>query len=258
MVTPGVRCDRISLMSVVRLFVLAVILTSVILLSGCTKTSNKQAENGTRQASSFSFENPKKSAHWESNTPAHGSILAGVPINAVLDFNFDLAKPSAISVVHEGKDYGSGETIIDDNKLAMRRFIDKNAPDGLYTVSYRACWPDGSCHDGYFQFAIDRRGAEGFSDLRGKSEVSVSLAQIAFSPQKMRISPGTRVIWTSDDDVTHYVNSDSHPAHTYFPDQNSEALEKGDSYSVVFKTAGIYPYHCSAHADSMSGLIIVE
>ena len=44
-----------------------------------------------------------------------------MPINVVIDFNFDLAAPSEIKILTGGKDYSEGETVIDENKLAMRR-----------------------------------------------------------------------------------------------------------------------------------------
>ena len=204
------------------------------------------------------FSNPKKSAHYESNTPAHGSVLAGVPINVVIDFNFDLAKPSEIKILKDGTDYGVEETIIDDNKLAMRRAMKTDAPDGVYKVEYKACWPDGSCHDGYFQFAVDRSLAGAFEDLRGTPEVTIRMRDILFNPRDVKISPGTKVTWENDDEVEHYVNTETHPAHTYFQDQNSRAIKKGENFSVVFDKPGAYPYHCSAHASVMTGNILVE
>ncbi|MBI3109799.1 cupredoxin domain-containing protein [Candidatus Daviesbacteria bacterium] len=212
----------------------------------------------------YVFENPKKSAHFESNTPAHGMVLAGIPINVVIDFNFDLAKPSEIKILKDPSassgqvDYGVGETAIDDNKLAMRRNMDPNSPDGLYKVEYKACWPDSSCHDGNFQFAIDRSLGAGFTDMTNKKETEIKLSQIMFDPQNIKISKGTKVTWINDDGVEHYINTDSHPAHTYYIAQNSKALKKGESYSIVFERNGIYLYHCSAHADSMVGNILVE
>ena len=200
----------------------------------------------------------KKSAHYESNTPAHGSVLAGVPVNVVIDFNFDLAEGSSISIKAGDKEYGAGETVIDSNKLAMRRDMDVNAPDGLYTVNYIACWPDGSCHDGHFQFNIDRTKGDAYEDLRNKNEVTVKLSEISFKPRNIRISRGTKVNWVNEDEVIHYVNTDAHPSHTYYPEQNSRALKKGDTFSITFDKAGAYPYHCSAHARVMTGTIIVE
>jgi plastocyanin len=206
----------------------------------------------------YSFELPKKSAHYETNTPAHEAVLAGVPINVVIDFNFDLAPPSSISIMSNGKEYATGDTVIDESLLALRRPMAPDAPDGLYTVNYNACWPDGSCHDGHFQFAIDRSSTAGFTDMRSTAEVKVAMADISFSPRDVRISRSTRVTWQNNDDTVHYVNTDPHPAHTYYPPQNSRGLNKGETFSVVFDQPGIYPYHCSAHAGIMTGNILVD
>ncbi len=213
----------------------------------------------------YQFGNPKKSAHYESNTPAHGAVLAGRPLNIVIDFNFDLAKPSEIKIqprCEAGEncqevEYGEGETVIDKNKLAMRQKVVESIPDGIYTVNYNACWPDGSCHDGNFEFAIDRTLAENYADFRGQKEVKISMKEIKFLPEKIRVDSGTKVTWTNDDMVDHYVNTDSHPAHTYFPEQNSKLLAKGQTHTVTFNTPGIYPYHCSAHT-IMTGSVLVE
>lgn len=204
------------------------------------------------------FSNPKKSAHYEGNTPEHGATLAGVPLNVVIDFNFDLAQGSKIEIVMGRKDYGIGETVVDKNKLAMRRKMDASSPDGLYTVSYKACWADGTCHDGQFQFKIDRSLANGFVDMTGQKEVTINLQNTAFSPARVKISKGTKVTWRNLDGVVHTVNTDSHPGHTYYLNQNSENLSKGDSYSVTFSDAGVYPYHCTPHASIMRGQILVE
>ncbi|MDP3973716.1 MAG: plastocyanin/azurin family copper-binding protein [Candidatus Daviesbacteria bacterium] len=204
------------------------------------------------------FNDPKKSAHYESNTPEHGSVLVGVPINVVINFNFDLAPPSSISIAMNGKEYGLDETIIDDNKLSMRRKMNPNSPDGVYTVNYNACWPDKTCHDGNFQFKIDRTQSSTYTDLTDKKEVTINLENINFEPKNIRISKGTKITWINQDEVDHYVNTESHPAHTYYPDQNSKALKNGDQFSLVFNQTGIYPYHCSAHANTMMASILVE
>ena len=80
--------------------------------SGTSTPSMKPETNGQDTQRQFTFQNPKKSAHYESNTPAHGSTLAGVPVNVIINFNFDLAKPSEIKILMAGDDYGIGETII--------------------------------------------------------------------------------------------------------------------------------------------------
>ncbi|MBI4023157.1 copper resistance protein CopC [Candidatus Berkelbacteria bacterium] len=200
----------------------------------------------------------KKAAHYESNTPEAGAILPTPPPSVVIDVNFDLATGSTIEILQNGTDYGSGETTIDGNKLALRRAMRQDAPDGVYTVTYRACWPDGSCHDGQFSFGIDRDLLTTLTDSRNTSEVTIHMSQIKFSPIELRISAGTRVTWVNDDAVAHYVNTDAHPAHTHIPTFNSTELKKGGSYSYTFTEPGAYPYHCSAHAGTMTGLIAVE
>jgi plastocyanin/methionine-rich copper-binding protein CopC len=222
-----------------------------------TAGTTPQTTTGTNGAN-HTFEAPKKSAHYESNTPAHEAVIPAPPINVVINFNFDLAPPSEISITSGGKEYGLGETVIDDGNLSMRRDMDPSAPDGLYDVNYNACWPDGSCHDGHFQFAIDHGLSSTYTDLRGQQEVTVTMTNISFQPPNIIISPGTKVTWVNDDPVEHFVNTDSHPAHTYYPQMNSRGLSQGDTFSATFTKTGYYPYHCSAHPEQMRGTIVVR
>ena len=219
-------------------------------------TSNDTAKD-TGNKAQFAFDNPKKSAHYENNTPEHGAILAAPPVRVVINFNFDLAEPSAISITKNGQEYGAGDLLIDGNKLSMRRDFARSAPDGLYKVTYKACWPDRSCHNGHFEFAVDRTRSASYEDMTGKAEVTIKMSEIMFKPQNLKISSGTKITWVNDEAVEHYVNTDSHPAHTYHPAQNSTALKQNETYALIFDMPGIYPYHCSAHADIMTGKIVV-
>jgi plastocyanin len=238
-----------------------ILLIGLVVLGGYYLLVGKEAPvpSYTKQSGEeIVFSNPKKSAHYESNTPAHGSVLASSPINIVIDFNFDLISKSSISITDTNNvEYGVGDILVDDNKLALRREV-ATLPDGLYTVNYSACWPDGSCHKGYFQFAVDHSLIENYTDMRNQDEVVIRMSDISFTPKDIRVSSGTHITWINDDDLTHYVNTDAHPSHTYHLAHNSKALAKGEEFSIVFDKAGIYPYHCSAHAHSMIGSIVVE
>lgn len=242
------------------IFIIGFLLVGGFLLLSNKMPASLQKAMSDRQPKTMQqdFVTPKKSAHYESSTPGHGSVMAAVPINVVIDVNFDLVAPSEIKIIKDGTDSGVGETVIDANKLAMRRTMNPNSPDGVYTVEYNACWPDKTCHDGYFQFAIDRTTTADYQDMTGQAEVTVSLSQIQFMPMNIKVTKGTTITWVNDDEVEHYVNTDSHPAHTYYPAQNSRALAKGQSFSNTFNTTGVYPYHCSAHEATMKGSIIVE
>ena len=88
--------------------------------------------------------------------------------------------------------------------------------------------------------------------------VEIKMSDISFMPKDVRVGKGTKVTWINEEEVGHYVNTDPHPGHDYFLEQNSKYLKKGETYSLTFDTLGIYPYHCSAHADTMVGNILVE
>ncbi|KKS22774.1 MAG: hypothetical protein UU80_C0002G0006 [candidate division WWE3 bacterium GW2011_GWA1_41_8] len=227
-------------------------------LSNTSKSESNNRIIDTSTAENLDFTNPKKSAHYETNTPAHGEILAGVPINVVIDFNFDLASPSEIKINMNGKDFGVGNTVIDDGGLSMRRAMKNDAPDGIYSVFYNACWPDGSCHNGSFQFAVNRSLSSDFSDLTNNPEVTIDMNSLQFSDEKIRISNGTKVTWNNLENVAHFINTNPHPAHSYYPVMNSRSIGQGESFSVTFNEAGIYLYHCSAHPLTMRGYILVE
>lgn len=207
---------------------------------------------------SVNFSLQKKAPHFKSSTPSHGSVVAGVPINIAIDSSMNIVTGSTISVANGKKQYGVGQTAIDPLKLSMRREINADAPDGMYVVNYKTCHQDGKCHDGKFQFLIDRKKAEKFKDFRGQTEVIVKLSKTSFKEKDIRISQGTKVTWVNEDKVEHYVNTNAHTSHTYFPPQNSGLLMKGESFSVTFDNPGIYPYHCSAHMPGMTGTILVE
>jgi plastocyanin len=214
----------------------------------------KQSQNTSTQ---FSFATPKKGAHFETSTPTHATTLAAAPVEVVINFNFDLHSKSTLKVTKDGKDYSVGSTTVDANKLTMRRKMATSVPDGVYTVTYDGCWPDGSCHDGHFQFAVDSKKLSSYTDMKNQKEVTVKLSQVKFMPMDLIVSSGTKITWVNDDSETHYINTDSHPAHTQVLGFNSKALQKGDSFSYTFTDKGAYPYHCSAHAANMTGNIVV-
>ena len=81
---------------------LVAILAATLILSGCqlkfplSKQTNPPATQITTPETEVGT--PKKSAHYESNAPEHALTLAGAPVNVVINFNFDLAKPSEIKI----------------------------------------------------------------------------------------------------------------------------------------------------------------
>lgn len=202
-----------------------------------------------------------KSPHFTDSSPVHGEVFVRAPTRVVLNFNFDLHPNSAIKITRDGTDATGGATVVGADRLNLTAPV-KDLGNGTYVVDYTACWPDGSCHQGRFAFTVDGGALAGFQDLRNKSSVTVSMQGIAFAPQKIRISAGTKVTFVNNDPVEHFVNSDPHPSHNYLPSLNSRGLAEGKTYEYTFTEKGEVHYHCSAHvlglARPMTATIIVE
>jgi amicyanin len=81
--------------------------------------------------------------------------------------------------------------------------------------------------------------------------VQANITGYKFDPGVITVAVGTTITWTNQDDVPHTVTStDKHF-------KSSGALDKGDSYSYTFTTAGTYPYYCTVHP-FMTGKVIVQ
>ncbi|MBI2965401.1 MAG: cupredoxin domain-containing protein [Chloroflexi bacterium] len=195
--------------------------------------------------------------HFVDSVPNHGDVLPQAPNSIVLSFNFNLHADSSLAVTRDGQPVTLGTRIVSANQLTMSAPVTGGTGDGVYTVTYKACWPDRSCHEGSVSFVVDSAKAGSFENMRGRSQVAIAMKDITFSPQRIVVSAGTKVTWTNDDEVVHFVNTDPHPSHNGLAALNSSALEKGQSYAFTFDKSGIYGYHCSAHTN-MTGQVLVE
>lgn len=201
----------------------------------------------------------KKTPHFVDSSPSNREVFAANPVNVVINFDFDLAGSSTISIQKDGQEIGVGMTQISDNKLTMRRELKPDLNDGVYHVNYKACWPDQSCHEGYFTFQMDSNQKSSYQNLTNQKEVTIRMTDLKFEKPKILISPNTKVTWINTENTSHYVNTDPHPSHTYFSAQNSLEIVPNAQFSVTFTQPGEYPYHCSAHVpDNMFGRIIVQ
>jgi plastocyanin len=200
----------------------------------------------------------KKAPHFLDSTPLHNETYAAAPINITINFNFDLGTKSKISVTNDSQEWTDGLERIENNKTTLKKDLKSGLKDGVYLVVYLACWPDQSCHEGYFSFKVDSKKISEYTDMTGKNEIVINMKNILFSESKVIVSPNTKVTWTNLDEVEHFVNTETHPSHTYFLEQNSRGIAKDQNYSTIFSRVGQYNYHCSAHASSMKASIIVQ
>ena len=84
---------------------------------------------------------------------------------------------------------------------------------------------------------------------RHKRVVHVTIKHFKFSPARLTVSPGTKVVWTNKD-------SDPHTATTDRRGFASPALDTGKSYTHVFSKAGKYAYHCQIHPEMHATVIV--
>ena len=82
--------------------------------------------------------------------------------------------------------------------------------------------------------------------------VKVGIDNFSFSPAEITVPVGTKVEWTTHDDIPHTV-TDAHDAKA----NHSPALDTGDSYSRTFDKPGRYEYFCALHPH-MRGTVVVK
>lgn len=201
-----------------------------------------------------------KISHFLDSTPLANEVYAVSPINVTLNFNFDLTSDSSLSAKStDGIEWTEGNILIEDANTVLKIKLKQVMPEGKYNVSYTACFVSNICESGQFPFSIDSAKKSEYLDLRNKKQVEIKMKDLKFGPQKIMISPDTEVVWINDEKVSHYINTETHPEHTYYPSQNSKELKIGETFLTVFELPGQYNYHCSAHVpEGMLGSIIVE
>jgi plastocyanin len=83
-----------------------------------------------------------------------------------------------------------------------------------------------------------------------EGEGAVAIREFAFDPPEIRVSVGSQVTWTNEDQVPHTATA----ADGSF---DTGTLDNGATASQVFDTAGTFDYVCAFHS-SMQGTVIVE
>lgn len=81
------------------------------------------------------------------------------------------------------------------------------------------------------------------------TEHQVKIMEMAFDPAELEISVGDMVTWTAVQD-DHTTTSDSGL-------WDSRNLQPGASFSRIFDTQGVFPYHCDVSPGPMLGVIKV-
>jgi plastocyanin len=113
------------------------------------------------------------------------------------------------------------------------------------TVVIAGCTSSSSPSPSPFTSAVT--SAESPNSVMSKN--SVAIQGYAYSPSTLTIQKGANVTWKNEDSVQHDVVSDSSAF-------SSPLLNRGETYTHQFNSAGSFSYHCSPHP-FMKGTIIV-
>ncbi|MFI1359786.1 plastocyanin/azurin family copper-binding protein [Streptomyces sp. NPDC020898] len=79
----------------------------------------------------------------------------------------------------------------------------------------------------------------------------VTMQGYAFAPATLTVPAGSTVTWTNQDTAPHDVKTTSGPVQIHSP-----MLNKGQSWSFTFTTAGSYAYYCTVHPNMTAGIAV--
>jgi plastocyanin len=82
------------------------------------------------------------------------------------------------------------------------------------------------------------------------SDNTISIKDMAFTPNSLQIKVGATVTWVNNDTVQHTVTSDTKVF-------DSGPIEPGANFTYTFTQAGSFAYHCDIHK-SMIATITVQ
>jgi len=73
-------------------------------------------------------------------------------------------------------------------------------------------------------------------------DAPVEIVSFEFKPQKVTVTPGTKVTWTNGDTTIHSIK-DTSPLATPV----SKEMSKGETFSITYAQPGSYSYICGIH-----------
>jgi plastocyanin len=88
---------------------------------------------------------------------------------------------------------------------------------------------------------------------------NISITANGFNPKEIKITKGTKVIFTNNDTAQHWPASGPHPAHTLYPGFDAlKGLAQGETYTFTFDKVGEWPYHDHLNPSVTGKIKVVE
>jgi plastocyanin len=82
------------------------------------------------------------------------------------------------------------------------------------------------------------------------STVDVNIAKFAYAPTEITVAPGTKIVWTNQDQTPHTVTSNDKSF-------ASKGLDTDDKFEHTFAKEGDFSYICTVHP-FMTGVVHVR
>lgn len=89
-------------------------------------------------------------------------------------------------------------------------------------------------------------------------EVTVTLDENGFSPEKVTIKTGVAVRWKNESGEEQSVNSDEYPTNQLHKELNFGVFSNGSSVVYTFTKPGIYGYHNQLHPEQKGTIIVTK
>lgn len=132
--------------------------------------------------------------------------------------------------------------------MIRSRFIAALCATALMVLPLLSCFSDRTA-----VLAPVGEGCEIPGSAIGAGQAVVFIRNFAFSPDTLRIRPGTRVTWVNCEST----NVESHTSTAINDDWNSGLIAPGESFAHEFTETGTNGYFCQPHP-SMRGAVVVE
>lgn len=97
--------------------------------------------------------------------------------------------------------------------------------------------------------------SEHINKHNGVAEVRIT--KDGFVPATLSVAPGTKVVWTNEDQALRQVVANPFPKGTDLPGLKSEILNNTQTYSYVAEKTGSFGYHDQLHP-TVNGILVVE
>lgn len=120
-------------------------------------------------------------------------------------------------------------------------------------LTLAACGSDGEDrgNDSDARDSIDNTEVD---DQRGKSEVEVVMTDNLFTPQNVRVDPGTTIVWPNEGRAAHQL--DAFNLDGFGIDFSSNGvIPAGQTFEFTFAEPGTYRYFCKLHGSNTVGMI---